>query len=64
MSLLPELTPSEIQDHRKDICKACDYRKGDICSVCGCFITLKVKFANSSCPQNKWEQYVSKDINS
>jgi len=64
MKLFPELASLEIQDQRKDICKECDYRNGDICSECGCFITLKVKFLKSKCPKNKWPTVTENNSNS
>jgi hypothetical protein len=36
------------------ICQKCPQRSGDRCTVCGCYISMKVKFAASHCPKEKW----------
>jgi hypothetical protein len=41
---------------RHDICKGCEeYRKiTDQCKLCNCFMVLKTKLKNVSCPKGKW----------
>lgn len=43
------------EKNRSDICNNCE-RLSWIknCKECGCFVKLKVKYYNSSCPLNKW----------
>lgn len=45
----------EGEKYRNDICNNCE-RLSFIknCKECGCFVKLKVKYYNSSCPLNKW----------
>jgi len=40
---------------RKNVCEDCD-RLSILrtCKECGCFIDLKVKYAESTCPKDKW----------
>lgn len=40
---------------RKEICKICEYfTEFNRCSVCGCFMDLKVLIPTADCPKNKW----------
>lgn len=40
---------------RYDICKECDKLTiAKTCSVCYCFMPLKVRIESVSCPENKW----------
>ncbi|EKR55197.1 DUF6171 family protein (plasmid) [Leptospira interrogans] len=45
-------------DHRLEICLSCSLLlKGFLserCSVCGCFVRLKTKLKQESCPIKKW----------
>ena len=42
---------------RYDICKSCNnfLNLTKQCSVCKCFMSIKVMLPGSSCPINKWE---------
>ena len=42
--------------NRIDICKECSEYNSvlKICKVCGCFMPLKTKIENESCPRGKW----------
>lgn len=53
---LPEFTaPISVSDARLKICKTCDkYALKSICSVCKCFMPVKTKFKDVSCPDGKW----------
>ncbi len=45
----------EGEKHRLDICNNCERLSFiNSCKECGCFVKLKVKYYNSSCPLNKW----------
>lgn len=41
---------------RQKICNKCPYRDVDynVCNECGCFISIKSKFKNATCPKGKW----------
>jgi len=40
---------------RKKLCEDCDrLSKIRTCKECGCFIDLKVKYSQSTCPKGKW----------
>jgi hypothetical protein len=43
-----------IPAERKKICDSCKDKKGFICGVCGCVISLKVIPKNQKCPIDKW----------
>jgi hypothetical protein len=47
----------EQAQERYDICKTCNKFNAAIkqCAECRCFMPVKVKFINSSCPLKKWE---------
>lgn len=49
-------TEDELSDARMEICNDCD-RLIDLtkqCRECGCFMVLKTKLINASCPLGKW----------
>lgn len=50
--------PKEQAQQRYDICKTCTsfVALTTQCAECGCFMKLKVKIRESSCPLNKWDQ--------
>ena len=41
---------------RLKICRDCEnfIKVTSTCKLCGCFMLLKTKFPNSTCPINKW----------
>lgn len=41
---------------RRSLCDACEVRNTtvDMCTVCGCFIALKIKLQESTCPMELW----------
>jgi hypothetical protein len=45
------------REKRLNICKTCNKFDPFLgrCKECGCFIKLKIWFANSSCPLGKWD---------
>ena len=47
---------AEIASARLDVCNGCEFllKKTNTCKKCGCFMTLKVKLENASCPIGKW----------
>ena len=43
-------------DRRISICESCDHfiKMTKQCSKCGCFMQLKTRLTNASCPIGKW----------
>ena len=42
---------------RKNICDGCEFlTKNHRCLQCGCFMNMKVKLKQSSCPIGKWDK--------
>ena len=56
--MIPSIVEKEIAQKRYNECKKCD--EFDLltfrCKMCGCFMKLKAKLLNASCPLNKWQQ--------
>jgi hypothetical protein len=50
------MTDEQTYDSRMSICSTCPSFKLDVkrCAECGCFMEVKARFANVSCPINKW----------
>lgn len=42
------------REHRWSICQACPMLQNDRCTKCGCFMKIKVAFASTKCPLEKW----------
>jgi hypothetical protein len=53
-----------IAQARYDICKACEHFNSTLytCKQCGCFMKIKVKFQNSSCPIGKWTSTTGEQV--
>jgi hypothetical protein len=53
-----------IAQARYDICKACEHFNNILytCKQCGCFMKMKVKFQNSSCPIGKWTSTTGEQV--
>ena len=51
-----EYVNEEIADKRLNICKDCDrlFHPTMQCKECGCFMHLKTKLSNATCPLEKW----------
>ena len=43
-------------NNRYEICKQCNEFNTilKLCKVCGCFMPVKTKIENESCPRGKW----------
>ena len=39
---------------RIEMCKKCRHLSGNRCSVCGCFVNIKVGINGEKCPLNHW----------
>jgi hypothetical protein len=50
------LIDNEVRDYRfNKICKSCDQLVFEkLCKMCFCYMPLKTKFKDASCPLNKW----------
>lgn len=50
----------EIKQQRYNICLQCDnfVKQIKTCKKCGCFMPAKVLFADTECPDNKWQSQV------
>lgn len=50
------LSDDETQQHRMDICRACEFFivESEKCQKCGCFMPRKTALKNISCPIEKW----------
>ena len=58
------LASKEIQEHRLELCKACEHIKAlTRCSKCGCYMPAKVKWIGSMCPIGKWGVVVEEQNN-
>lgn len=59
-----KITPEELSRKRLSVCESCpEYGKNrnqtgmvnsQRCSLCGCFMPVKVKLVRATCPANKW----------
>ena len=49
----------EVLKMRWDLCSGCEFLNNDKCEKCGCFMKVKHKLAMASCPEGKWDRYVS-----
>jgi hypothetical protein len=50
------IVPKYIYEYRQKICNECPFHKKFLnrCSICGCFMSIKTKLLNSSCPNGYW----------
>nr|DAS94069.1 MAG TPA: protein of unknown function (DUF5637) [Caudoviricetes sp.] len=44
----------EIALDRAMTCDTCPFKNMNICSRCGCFLPMKVRYKGSTCPEGKW----------
>lgn len=48
----------EVLKERWDLCSGCEFlTDSNTCQKCGCFMKVKHKFAQASCPIGKWGKY-------
>ncbi len=49
-----------IAKQRLDLCKQCEHfiEMTSQCKKCGCFMNLKTKLPNASCPVGKWDVFI------
>lgn len=48
------VSPAEYEE-RLRICDLCDRRRGNVCSKCGCNLSLKARGRAFNCPLGKWQ---------
>lgn len=48
------LASEDVQEARQQICDVCEFRKGEQCGICSCFIDAKVMLNTEQCPRRKW----------
>jgi hypothetical protein len=50
------ISSEEISAYRLEICKRCIFYRPTTnqCKKCGCFMKLKTKLENATCPVGKW----------
>lgn len=50
--------PESTFEERMDICRSCEHfiKLTSQCKRCGCFMNVKTKLTNASCPEGKWHQ--------
>jgi hypothetical protein len=50
---------NEQENERRSACSSCSYKTKSFgvekCDKCGCYISLKIKFATENCPIGKWK---------
>lgn len=46
-------SPSEVGS-RRSICNACTAQRHKFCTVCGCFLPIKIRLNDSHCPMELW----------
>ena len=49
----------EVLKMRWDLCLGCEFLNNNKCEKCGCFMKVKHKLAQASCPVGKWDKYVA-----
>jgi hypothetical protein len=54
----PVIAPESVRKEREDICRACPWALDSQCTLCTCFIHIKVALASESCPSTpkKWKK--------
>ena len=55
--------PDDILAHRLEMCRTCPLLVENQCSLCGCFVEIKTKWASEECPHTpkKWTAYKTGD---
>ncbi len=45
---------NEVYLNRLNYCKECEHRDDQVCSICGCYVDYKTRWASEECPLKKW----------
>lgn len=48
------IVDNDLASSRMEICNGCEFRKGEKCRACGCFLALKTSLTTETCPKGKW----------
>lgn len=50
------MSPKELAEERIKMCESCQFFKKMTrqCALCGCFMDVKTKMLEASCPAGKW----------
>lgn len=56
---------NNVQEERMLICQSCEFfdKTKEICLKCGCYLSIKTRWASESCPEGKWEEISAQDAN-
>lgn len=48
----------QVVSERLSLCRDCEFREGERCGVCGCFVQLKAKVGTEKCPHDdpRWKR--------
>lgn len=54
----PVIAPEQVRTEREAICRKCPWSLDSQCTVCTCFIHIKVSLAGETCPDNppRWKK--------
>jgi hypothetical protein len=54
----PVLAPREVQEDRYSVCRKCPLQLDGQCTVCTCFVSVKVLLSSESCPDSppRWKK--------
>ena len=54
----PVLAPTEVQQERYEVCRKCPWHFDGQCTVCTCFVSVKVLLSAESCPDHppRWKK--------
>lgn len=47
-------TEEALAQARLAACRVCPFKRGDLCSKCGCYMPAKVYIRQAKCPQGNW----------
>lgn len=53
LSRFKNIKNKSLYDSRYSICHSCEWRDGEICGICHCYLKAKTK-SHSPCPLKKW----------
>lgn len=48
------MASDELVEKRMNVCKSCEFLKGNRCTKCGCFYEWKIKLETEKCPMGFW----------
>jgi|ETNmetMinimDraft_11_1059920.scaffolds.fasta_scaffold46848_2 hypothetical protein len=61
-SSLVWVAESKVIEERTALCNKCEhYLHSTLCKKCGCYMNVKIRIANASCPVGKWQRTAPKE---